>query len=737
MFQLVSRTFVGATPSLVAIILTLLGPCAQSQGFLQGFPTAALEDQPTTAPPSSDTTEDLFPSLDDISTEQTVNEGILTFGNTPAASPSTAAPPTATPDASEASAASPANSGNDAANPGATLVPAPVAPAGFAPAPPSTGTTRAPVAPSAQLAVAAPVPETLSVAATSGATDTSITAPAQGTDASTVTTDSVAAAPADPSINSGSGLLDPASGTSSVASVADDLRDFPLCEAPSRRLDTSQEHFTPGESQRRLQGRRLPVTLLTGVDPLELVQQLVVTILIIICLIFLYRNRTQVIILLTGDDRIHTSILDCVWTGFFRCCGLCNHEWSRCLTSLPCCPTAWRGTNLVKSVASKLGIATQSIELSNLVVGDLPFYRRGSFYLAVECSQNPPMRTAVQEDKQPKTVHFPEVLTLRIRDSMLDTAVTITAYQLHVVGSNPLCTLRLSPTNIMDWALDSKPENRIKRFAMKIVDQDVEVETPPWISLEFGRPVADVRHLDGFHGNVTQTVRTATQGLDATTQLPYRDMPIVEFKNEYRLVDNGGNVVNEPEESHLGRLSCLRNLIVCVYTFLSGILILASIAWATFRYYVKNCYDKFRVMTIAKSWTPHSFPMPSCALRSIDQECTERMSGTGIDLGKNICRPTDDIIEAVCEDPPQAPPRAFQYIADDLDQPWIATQCFHDVCKFRNEVVKHDAHVFGGIAVLLFLVLCCFRPMANQCLRNEQARAKAESNTALQSRSHS
>lgn len=384
-----------------------------------------------------------------------------------------------------------------------------------------------------------------------------------------------------------------------------------------------------------------------------------------------------------------------------------------------------------------MGVATRSIELSNLVVGDLPFYRRASFYLAVECSQNPPMRTAVQEDKQPKTVHFPEVLTLRIRDSMLDTMVTITVYQLHVVGSNPLCQVRLSPTNIMDWALDSKPENRYKRFAMKVIDQDADVETPPWISLEFGRPTADVRHLDEFHGNVTHTVRTAIDGLDATTQLPFRDLAIADFKGEYRLVDQAGNAVNEPDESQLGRLTCIRNLIVCVYSLLSSIIILAVIAWAGFRYYVKNCYDKFRLMTTAKSWPSHSFPMPSCALRSIDQKCNDMMKGTGIDEGDSICRPTDDSIEEVCEDPPQARPRAFEYIAEDLGQPWMTAPCFHGICDFRNAVIHKDKYVCTLLAVLLFLVLCCFRPLANKCLRDEKARVKAESNTAMQSRNQS
>lgn len=775
MFQLVSQILRGMTPCLLAIVLTSLGPSAHAQGFLDGFPTAppTSPDQSTTALSSGDDTGTLFPSLDDISNEQTINGGTLTFGSAPAASPTTPPPsvtsapaaaapavaavapqialappatipansanaaasaaPTAAPVAAAAvpqielapTATSPTNSANAAASASATV--APVAVASPAQVPP-TAAASVPVAPPAQVAVSSPVSEPSLANVAAGATDASMTVPVQGTDPSTAAIDSVAAVPAIG--QTGTGLQ------SGNIAVSNDLSAFPLCKSSSRRLDMSHRDLTASVSQSRLRGRRL-LSFVLGVDPLELIQQLVVTVLIVICLIFLWRNRTQVTILLTGDETIHTSFLDCVWVGCFRCCGLCTHEWSRCLTSLPCCPKRWQGTNLVKSLGAQLGVSTRTIELSNLVVGDLPFHRRAAFYLSVECSQNPPMRTAVQEDKQPKTVHFPEIITLRIRDSMLDTMVNITVYQLHVVGSNPLCTVRLSPKNIMDWALDSNPEHRIKRFAMKVTDQEEEFETPPWISLEFGLPTADVRHLDEFHGNATYTIRTATQGLDESTGLPYRDMPVAEFKGEYQLVDNSGNILNEPDEGDLGRLTRCRNLIVCVYSFLSGLLILAVIAWAVFRYYVKNCYDKFVDITIAKSWTPHKFPMPSCALQSIDQKCSELMSGTGIDEGESICRPTDDVVEAVCENPPQARPRAFEYIANDLGQPWMTAPCFHGICAFRNQVVKYDHYVWGGAAVLLFLVLCCFRPLANKCLRDEKARLKAQANTAQASRNRS
>ena len=63
-------------------------------------------------------------------------------------------------------------------------------------------------------------------------------------------------------------------------------------------------------------------------------------------------------------------------------------------------------------------------------------------------------------------------------------------------------------------------------------------------------------------------------------------------------------------------------------------------------------------------WTPHEFPMPTCALRSIDSVCVAKLDGTGVKAGEHIClwgprfrprmeslRPSDEAVEDTCHPP--------------------------------------------------------------------------------------
>jgi len=371
----------------------------------------------------------------------------------------------------------------------------------------------------------------------------------------------------------------------------------------------------------------------------------------------------------------------------------------------------------MKAFTSCLGISTSTVELSNIVVGDLPFYRRATFYITVECAANPPMTTALQEDKNPKTVHFPEIITLKIRDSYLDSQVVIKVWQLNFVGAAELCSVRLSPRSVFDWCYENGGNGSIRRFAMKPNDQELEVETPPWISVEFSPPTLDVRHLDHFHGNITETVRTATWGeINGKTQAPYEERDVSKFKGDYTLVDGTGNHVNETPEEDIKTVSRVRSCVVLIYTTVSSLVLFAIVVYAVFRYYVHNCYRKFELLTIAKSWQPHEFPMPTCALRSIDDSCHSQLSGTGVEEGAHICRPTDETVMEVCMDPPQDRPRAFQYIAEDLHIPSLTAPCFYGVCDTNQKLRRYDKEALIAGSCLLIFTLCCFRPMANGCV---------------------
>merc|ERR1719409_930047 len=179
----------------------------------------------------------------------------------------------------------------------------------------------------------------------------------------------------------------------------------------------------------------------------------------IFVIVVLIRYRENVMLALTGDTHIHANILDCLWSTL-RCCGTCTGDWTRRFTSSSCCPVALhcgcctlnvKNKNIVKEFGRLIGFATHDVEFKNITVGDLPFPTRGDFYLTVECSSNPDQVTSLREDADPKVVHFPEVLTMRMRKSWLENKVMIKVRELNVLGSQELCELRISAMNVIDW----------------------------------------------------------------------------------------------------------------------------------------------------------------------------------------------------------------------------------------------------------------------------------------------
>merc|ERR1712151_1142914 len=197
----------------------------------------------------------------------------------------------------------------------------------------------------------------------------------------------------------------------------------------------------------------------------------------------------------------------------------------------------------------------RAVEVKNLVVGDLPFTGNGDFFIAVQCSNDPDMVTSVAEDKNPKVVHFPEILTLRMRHSPFEAKVRIVVKELNVVGFAELCECHISAMNICDWATDEKEQ--IKRIEMKALNTEFEADTPPWILVEFSEPT-EVRDLESLHGNTT-TIITATKTGET------KDRDIVKFKHRYNLVDTTGHAIAEPFEQDLRRIRIFRTIVVWIF----------------------------------------------------------------------------------------------------------------------------------------------------------------------------
>jgi len=258
-----------------------------------------------------------------------------------------------------------------------------------------------------------------------------------------------------------------------------------------------------------------------------------------------------------------------------------------------------RRKNLKKLFAQCFGFTSYSVELKNIVVGDLPFDGRGDFYLCVECASNPTMVTSLAEDKLPKVVHFPEIITLKIRNSPLEENVRITVKELHVFGSSELCVVNLNAMQILHWtwsAHDDDQSERMKRFEMKPLSAEITRESPAWILLEFDEPM-EARDIDNLRQ--VDMIRTATKS--GTSPQRYDETDIATYKSQYYLLDTTGHAIDEPLEKDLSEIRRLRVCAVWCFHFWNTWTFLLVTAYASFRVYVWSCYRRFSWLTMAKN----------------------------------------------------------------------------------------------------------------------------------------
>mmetsp|Transcript_112249 Transcript_112249/g.198887 ORF Transcript_112249/g.198887 Transcript_112249/m.198887 type:complete len:581 (-) Transcript_112249:139-1881(-) len=519
-------------------------------------------------------------------------------------------------------------------------------------------------------------------------------------------------------------------------------------------------------------------------DPVKSAQEWLIIILALIALLYCYQYRRRVCEALTGDPWLHCNPLDCIWFTFFRCCGLCYGDCTRYCTACSCCPRRWRRKNIVQELGKRLGVYTYPVELKNIVVGDLPFDKsHGDFYLQVEVGTNPAMVSSLQEDQMPKVVHFPEVLTIRVRNNLLEQRIRIVVKELNVVGHVEICDLYLTPLSVLDWMNDADP---MKRFQMTPRDRNsLERETPPWICIEFSEQteVRDIEALADWSTNSVQVRTWVPQSTFNEKYLPKSAMPtdqhilkthsqlddkaseeatpflglwgshynvenrnvynqdMATFKKAYPLMDEGGNPINvEVEEDDLRSLESTRWCLACMYHCVIWIVVIILIAFCCGRAYLYSCYRQYKLLTIA-GLNNTAFPVSFAVMNKLQKDCDARLEGTGAPYdGSDYCRPSQEQIYRHCEHGTQQP-RAFQKFAHD----WFGITDFEGlycngpehICEIRDHIVVR--YNCDNVVVILSLVMvvgvCCLRWGFNTCLQKKRTylqRRRAQYNREFQ-----
>jgi len=258
-------------------------------------------------------------------------------------------------------------------------------------------------------------------------------------------------------------------------------------------------------------------------------------------------------------------------------------------------------------------------------------------------------------------------------------------------------------------AAEDAPEAALKRFAMKPGRHIDEVDTPPWIALEFGESM-EARNLGTLGAN---TVRTATWGsLGDPTAHTFQEMEMAECKSRYTLVNTKGHHI---PEIHEGDLAFAARYGWCCHMMLSLVNWLAGTAVAGYiliRLYSRECFTIFSHLTMETLRNPKAqYPVGDAELRRVGAECFQELDGTGLGPGDHPCSPTFQQVLAVCKVLPKGQPRPhlFAHVLAFDDLKFHGLTCSADACELHPWLVKWDLVVLVGAAVLLLCTCICMR----------------------------
>jgi len=446
--------------------------------------------------------------------------------------------------------------------------------------------------------------------------------------------------------------------------------------------------------------------LLSPGNLVSVLNQYFALIIIGVAFAFMWAYKNRIIFLLTGDDRLHGNSLDVCW---FCCRKGFDMFPNSCYLF---------GLNLKKRVGQGTGLLSTPLRLVNLRVGDLPFSGRGDFYLTVECGDHPPITTSVVEDSDPKVVHFLEPINIRLRDNYLENKVIFTVKEEDVFGSKSLCQFSIEAKQVFDILRNERSRTGeqyvLKRFAMDNLQKDWIPETPPWIIMEITTEMdSSLKEIDN-PANRGMTALMTHQGVISGMAI-YEKHDVKELKQRYRLIDNQGRVVVEPDEGDLEGLRAFKKSENRKEKLFLFTILLLMVSYGLFRFYTWSCYRQFKNITIGEI-KGEKFPISPDGFSRIRHLCKGKIIETHPE-----CFPSKERVLETCVNVPaeQPRPKAFATLWYDLFG-WRACHmtlpCFGGVCAVRNNL---DANDFN--AVILCFVLCvlylCYRDRIQNKIR--------------------
>lgn len=439
-------------------------------------------------------------------------------------------------------------------------------------------------------------------------------------------------------------------------------------------------------------------------------------------LAFLYRDR--VVTLMTGDDRVHCDLNSSIWQ-VLTCCRFCEGEWTRALTSSCCWPfRSSKGKNLLHLLGQRLGLTQIPIEVTNIIVGDLPAVRSGDFYLTVETSSNPPQITAVVDNCDPKVVNFPDSLIIKVRRSTLDSNVRFVVKKMHTVGSVEICECYISPKMLLYWMEHEQGPVRIR---MEPCRRDYNFTLPAWILIDLQEHLAPSRGVSQFD----LTVRDAKTG----DSVDYDDAN--KFKKSYELLHVTGFRSQEPDETMVGSIdTAYRRKAMCLGQ-LFMLLLLGSGTFMVSRLYCMACFQKYSEITVLNNFGvlfpvfdhDKTFYRERCNLNSNlfvgmfedDVLFGQALSNEKVDPN---CTVTREQVMHTCDDLPIGARHPNLRIGLGFFDVYIP--CLQQTCPI-DEVLRHWGSRHVMFVVIMFLLILCTWGACNWHILNLQDHVLTES----------
>jgi hypothetical protein len=351
-------------------------------------------------------------------------------------------------------------------------------------------------------------------------------------------------------------------------------------------------------------------------------------VLLILVVWVIWFKQDAVLMMLTGDSKIHWSRYDSAFWCCFRCCGLSSGEWTRSLSAVICKCEVWplfsrryAGRNLIRVLGECLGMVPTQVLVENVVVGDLPCsWLRSRLYLQVEVGDSPPQVSEVLEDCNPKVAHFQTRFTLAVLRGGHGAPVRFVVRELHMLGHRDICECHVNQWDIIDWSgagSQSSPKGplRFRMYPPSGGDQAAARTLPSWIFLEFTIPdeqPAASRAMGSFglsmvlsNGDVVETESAK------------------KFKQDYQLLSSGGEPLPpnyEPDEDKVSGLQKTKVQQIRIVRFCVVSVLLFWLGFVLYVSYFASCWVEWKKIAIL---VEHDldFPVTQSEQQRVWHEC--------------------------------------------------------------------------------------------------------------------